>query len=572
MSVTELQKRARAAAEPAQQAPPGPPRRAAAWLLGPASGLLLYLAFPPIDRPFLAWVALVPLLALIESSQQRRTIYLSAWLGGVLFWVGSLVWIWELHPAAWLAWISLALYQSAFWPLFVAFTRGLRRRLPLLAAAPIAWVACEFIQAHALSGFPWYYLAHAQFRELPLIQISDVTGAWGVSFLVVLMNVWILGLGRAAPLLANSPKRFFRDQAWPTSIAVALLAITLVYGTVRLDQARRFTTGPRALLLQSNMQQAMKMSLDHDEIIGMYANLIRAAFRGDAAEGVDIIVWPETSYPTGWVSIEASAGAQTLEKSGRQLVSQLGLRDWFDRRIEGRSQLTAWSRELGAPMLVGLPTYELSARGGFKGNGVALIDGGDAEPTIYEKMHLVPFGEYIPFMDIVPAMKRLAPYDDDRVPKLRAGRKPVWFDHGKVRYAAAICFEDTLPHLVRRFFREAPDQRQPDVLVNMSNDGWFNGSAEHDMHLASGVFRCVENRVPLLRSANMGYTAVVDGNGAILRVLPKKTEGTLTRQVPLDPRTSVYSQFGDWLPLLCLLACLVSIVANLVRRRRSASG
>ena len=548
---------------------PAPTRAQRTWLAGPTSGVLLFFAFPPVERSFLVWVALVPLLSLVTSPSRPRTAYLSAWLGGLIFWVASLHWIMELHPAAWLAWMALALYQSVYWPLFLAAARLLvKRGIPLVAAAPVAWVACEYVQAHALSGFPWFYLAHSQYKALSLIQVSDLAGAWGVSLLIVLVNAWILVVARAAITHAANPRAIPKAVLWPTLATVAALGATLVYGSFRLSEAKHFQTGPRVLLLQSNMRQEMKMSLSADDIIRMFANLIRAAFEGEAAGGVDLVVWPETSYPTGWVRIEQNAGVPALEAAGRALVPQMTLRDWLDRRAEGRAELNAWSRELRCPMLVGLPTYTLTSAGGYKANGVAWIDGTGAEPAIYEKMHLVPFGEYIPFMDQMPWMKKLAPYDEDRVPKLRAGRAPVWFDHHNVRYAAAICFEDTLPHLVRRFYREAPDGKQPDILVNMSNDGWFNGSAEHEMHLAIGVFRCVENRTPLIRSANMGYTAIVDGNGDIVRALRKKTEATLTHRVPLDPRQSVYSQFGDWLPQLCLIGIGCAAVAAFIRRVR----
>jgi apolipoprotein N-acyltransferase len=497
------------------------------------------------------------LLALVQNPLPARSAYLSAWLGGLVFWVSSLVWMMELHPAAWLAWVSLAAYQSLYWVLFLWFARVqvLRFRIPLMAAAPLAWVACEYVQSFALSGFPWYYLAHSQYRVLPVIQICDIFGTWGTSALLVLVNVWVLFLVREGRGCARgeafAPRRML-VQTFP--VALCVFAV-LGYGGYRLATAR-FEPGPRVLLLQSNMPQAMKMSQDHDMIVRSFANLIRSAFAGEAKQGVDLVVWPETSYPPGWVSIDASAGIEALERSAKQLQGSSNLLGWFNRRNEATSELNGWSRELGCPMLVGVPYYELGAQGGFKSNGALWIDGRTEPPPTYRKMHLVPFGEYIPFVDVMPWIKRLAPYDDDRMPKLRAGKEPVWFDSGEMRYATPICFEDTLPQLVRRFFSEAPAGHQPDALVNISNDGWFNGTAEHEMHLASGVFRAVENRVPLIRVANMGYTTVVDGNGGVVRELPKKTEGTLTAQVPLDPRRSFYSFAGDWLGQLCLVICL----------------
>jgi apolipoprotein N-acyltransferase len=543
-------------------------RSRSAWMLGPASGFLLFLAFPPADRPYLAWAALVPLLLLVRPKVSRLTAYLSAWLGGLVFWVSSLSWIRVLHPQAGLAWGALAIYQSVYWVLFIGLARLAhnRFRVPLIVSAPVAWVACEYIQAFALSGFPWYYLAHSQYRVLPLIQISDLVGAWGVSLVVMLFNAWLVVVIEQILRVREGSQPAIGRLAWPTMGVVVILASSLGYGAYRLSQTS-FRTGPKVLLLQSNLKQEMKMGMDSAEIIGIFAQLVRSAYSQEAKAGVDLVVWPETSYPLGWVFVERDAGVAALEKAARQIQAESNLLGWLERQNEVRTELNAWSRELGCPMLVGVTYYGLEKAGGYKANGAVWIDGENETPKAYKKMHLVPFGEYIPFLEQIPWISRLAPYDDNRLPRLRAGRKPVWFDNNGLRYATAICFEDTLPHLVRRFFSEAPNGHQPDVLVNISNDGWFNGTAEHELHLAIGIYRSVENRVPLVRAANMGYTVVADGNGRILQELPKQTQSSLTGVVPLDPRTSLYSAVGDVLPQGCLVACLLVLIASWWPRR-----
>jgi apolipoprotein N-acyltransferase len=167
----------------------------------------------------------------------------------------------------------------------------------------------------------------------------------------------------------------------------------------------------------------------------------------------------------------------------------------------------------------------------------------------------VPFGEYVPLIGTFPWLTVLTPYHgpDAVIPSLSFGGEPAWFRLGSYRLAAAICFEDTVPRVVRRFF-SAPDQSQPDLLLNLSNDGWFRGSSEHDMHLAVSVFRAVENRVPLARAVNTGISAVVDGNGRVIAALPKLQEGFLTQTIPLDDRVAFYSDCGDWLGVACLAA------------------
>lgn len=547
---------------------------------GAAAGALLYAAFPPLDLPGLVWVALAPLLALVEwPGLSRRARYAGAWLGGLVFWVGSLVWIWELHPSAWLGWLTLGVYQSLFWPIFVfvARTVGRMTRAPLVVAAPLAWVAVDYVQAFLLSGFPWYYLAHAQFRNLPLIQVSDLFGAWAVTGLIVAANVAVLRVVEAARGLGDGSGRIGARLATPLAVA-ALLAATFGYGAWRLGTSR-FEPGPRVALLQSNLRQALKQSLDSEKILEMYAALITDAFErggGGAPGAVDLYLWPETSFPYGYVRIEPGLAGAAGEAAARQLNAETTLADWQERERFVREQLNAWVDVVGSPMLIGTLLFELTSGGATRTNVALWLDPGGAEPRIYRKLHLVPFGEYIPLLDVVPWIRRLAPYDERTTPRLIGGDGPRWFDSRGVRYAPTICFEDTLPHLSRRFFTEVPDGKEPDVILDQSNDGWFNGSAEHDMHLASAVFRAVELRAPLARAVNMGYSAAVDGDGRIIALQPKKTEGSPVVALPLDGRSSLYIRIGDLIAQVCVIVAFVAIQLRvlfaILRRTRLSHG
>jgi apolipoprotein N-acyltransferase len=211
------------------------------------------------------------------------------------------------------------------------------------------------------------------------------------------------------------------------------------------------------------------------------------------------------------------------------------------------------------PMMVGSSIYELKPSSFLKFNSAILFRPGLSN-QYYHKLHLVPFGEYVPLLKTFPWLIRLTPYRGTRLHFLDHGKEPTWFDLGPYRLATVICFEDTLPHVVRQFFAEIPDKRQPDVLVNLSNDGWFKSTSEHEMHLAASVFRCVENRVPLARAVNTGISAVVDGNGRIIKTLGKLQRGVLIDTVPLDSRVSFYSQWGDWLGLFCLASTIGMIL------------
>jgi apolipoprotein N-acyltransferase len=521
-------------------------------LLAVGSALLLWLAFPPADRGYLAWFALVPLLLLVRSERRARAIYSGAWLGGLVFWLLAIEWVRLTDPSAWLAWVVMAVFLSLWWPGFVLLARLAVRRLglPLMIAAPVLWVALEFVRAHALTGFPWYYLAHTQYRALPLIQICDVTGVWGLSLLVALVNAWILDL-LTTPLLRPTPRgpRPTREQSLRGAVVLGALVLVLSYGGMRLATAR-FRPGPRLALLQSNIRQELKMKSDGQEILAEYDALAARALRGGPRP--DLIVWPETSYPYVYSKIEPTLDDATLTRHARtvdpkatagaiRLHAQAVSRSLHDR-----------ADAMGVPIVVGAIVADYSRAGRVKYNTAILVEPGRAAEQRYDKLHLVPFGEYVPLIQTLPWLTRLTPYHGELVPSLAFGVRPVWFDLGRYRYATAICFEDTVPHVVRRFFREMADGRPPDVLLNISNDGWFQGSSELNVHLVASVFRCVENRVPLARAVNTGISAIVDGNGAILHGLPKLASGVLSEVVPLDDRVAPYTAWGDWLAWTCL--------------------
>lgn len=522
--------------------------RGATLLAGLISGAILYLAFPTIDRGYLAWFALVPLLSLVRRDGPSPRLYLAAWLGGLAFWVPSVSWIWELHPTAWLAWLALALYLSLYWPLFLLLTRRMvgRLGLPLMLAAPITWVGLEYLQSFAFTGLPWYFLAHSQYLSLPLIQISDLGGAWLVSLLVMLGNVYLLELV-TRPIYRKTARgaRLVPGFVVRTAAVGLALGASLLYGFYRLNDAR-FADGPRVALLQSSIPQELKVNSEPSAIIARYAALIRRAqVQAEIGPPIDLFVWPETSFAGGAVQIEPALSDAQIDAAGKQLFAGTQGADWLARQQVVARDLNDWGRDLGGALLIGALLHDLRASGGERSNAAMLYDPAHADPAIYRKLHLVPFGEYVPLIDRFPWITRLTPYENEALPSLLPGSGPVWFDFRGTRYAPIICFEDTVPDLVRDAVKAAPDGREADVLVAISNDGWFRGSAEHDVHLAVSVFRAIENRIPLIRSVNSGISAVVDGNGRIRQRLAKLQESVLVEVVPLDPRTSLYGRIGD---------------------------
>ncbi|AMV39936.1 apolipoprotein N-acyltransferase [Planctomyces sp. SH-PL62] len=534
---------------------------------GMLSGFLLWSSFPPLEWSWAAWLALTPLFRLVVEPTARWRVYLGAWAGGLVFWLLSLQWVRLTDATAWSAWLTMALIFSAWWPGFLALTRHavFKLEIPLLLAAPILWVGLEHVRAFLLSGFPWYYLGHSQYRALPLIQIADVTGALGISFLIVMVNALVVDL-LTLPLLSRSEKgaRIRPRQAARLWIVGLALVGTLAYGGHRLANSR-FTEGPRIALLQTNFEQRYKSNADPVAILTRIEALALKATSRDPKP--DLIAWPETSYPYGTIAIAPELPADAFERQVRQVSDELTVAAWRDKKQKIDEYLHATTDALGVPMIVGSLRYDHGLGGLHKFNGALLYQPGSAAVQSYDKIQLVPFGEYIPLLEALPWLTVFTPYHDGYVPSLTFGRETKALDVGGHRIAVGICFEDTVPHLIRRFFAEAPDGRQPDVLLDISNDGWFHGSEELDMHLAVSVFRSVENRVPLARAVNTGISALIDGDGRILQTLPRLTEGVLQAGVPLDDRSSLYIAWGDWLGITCLAVCIGLVPAGAASRR-----
>lgn len=537
-----------------------------------SSAVLLWLSFPPADCGYLAWFALAPLFYLVRSERSAPRLYFEAWLGGELFWMLAIAWVRLTDPSAWLGWVVMATFLSLWWPAFLFLTRLIVRRLalPLMLVAPLVWLALEYVRAHILSGFPWYYLAHAQYRYLPLIQVSDLAGAWGLTLLIAVVNAWWVDL-LSLPLLRPTLKgpRVTRPQLIRFGMVLLALSATSGYGFYRLGSAK-FREGPRVALLQSDFLQELKSKLSAEEIVGVYRSLVARAM----PDKPDLIVWPETSYPPGYPVFHPEIRDVELERQIKSLHPRGTIPFWKEDKVATvKLDLRDLTNAVDVPMLVGTITYNFRPDGLWRYNSAILFSPRRDTVASYHKLHLVPFGEYVPLIRTFPALLRLTPFHDKgSVPSLAFGPAPAWFDLNGWRFATAICFEDTVPHVVRRFFNEAPNGRRPDFLVNISNDGWFRGSSEIDMHLAISVFRAVEHRVPLARAVNTGGTAIIDGNGLILRALPKQRKDALTGNLPLDGRRTLYTATGDWLPFSCFaLTVGLAPVAALWRRTKRAT-
>ncbi|MCA9081047.1 MAG: apolipoprotein N-acyltransferase [Planctomycetaceae bacterium] len=569
-----------------------------ALLMGWISAALLWVSSPPLDLGPVAWIALVPLLLLCRLPQSVNRQGLVLWLAGLAFWLTSLQWMRLGDLMMYPAWLAHSAYLACYWPLFVWLTQLARRhfRMPLFVAAPIMWIGLEYLRGHLFTGFSWYLLGHTQYRWIGLIQVSDLAGGYGVSLLVMLANAaiaqliplrwlehWGLILQREGRMLEAAAVDYRRQQWIGVVAAVLAVLAALGYGQLRRTQTD-FETGPRIALIQGDFPATTK-PLTREEFEATY-RLYNGLTGLTVRHQPDVVVWPEAMFR--YALFDADPNLTEAELAA--LAPHVDPPQWRNPQVH--ETLADLSQKTNAALIFGIPSLIATPQASYSHNSAVFVTPEGGVSGRYDKLHLVPFGEYVPLQKWLPFLAMFSPYGADG--GMRPGDKIHVFEQEKWRFLPLICFEDTVPHLVRSLAAATQaDGRDVDCLVNMSNDGWFHGSAEHDQHLITAAFRCVETRIPMVRAANMGISAFIDGDGVIREPetiidldaqqageAPRKTmrdpiTGKFYRQnnwalistVPLDPRGSLYVRCGDWLGLLSLICCAALTLHALFKRR-----
>ena len=489
-----------------------------------ATIILLAAPYLPVGGlPFwpLAFFALVPFAALVERTPARSVLALSYATGVGFFLLGMY----------WLAWatvagyIALCLYLGAYFVLLAVQVRALRRlRLPMAVALPMAWVTAELLRARLFTGLPWLQLGHTQQHWLALIQFADAAGVYGVSFLVAAANGAIFDIVHSYGLLRSDMRGSrFRGLVSGGCVAVAFLA-ALGYGAGRLNSAV-LTPGPRIALVQANIPLDLKHSLSSTawrqsffKYLSLSVDTINAGAEGGPP---DIIIWPETVVSGNICDPE--------DQWGREV----------------RQSLADLSRRGNCILLVGVSQRSLGPEGAVVYNSAVAVGKSPRPEDLkrYDKMHLVPFGEYVPLGPLLSFLNTVVPYDVPFSP----GKEATIFQACGARFGVLICFEDVFPRLAGGEFCRAG---AADFLVSITNDGWFGESFELDQHLAISRFRAIENRVGVVRATNTGISAFIDPTGRVQSVLErngrcKQVSGALTDRVMLDVRRTFYTRHGD---------------------------
>ena len=506
-------------------------------MLAVFSAAFLILSFPNFNFYIFAWFAFIPLLFVLEKSTPRQAFRIS-FLAGVLFFFGTIYWLIHVTlPGMVIVVLYLALYFGIFG--FVSTFGYKSPGIIMLFFIPSLWVAVEWTRSHLLGGFGWGLLAHSQGFNLPVIQIADITGAYGVSFLVMMFNV----------ALYLTIKNFIRKRysMAPLILATAVLFIVLCYGYFRLNNVF-VGEDIKVAVVQGNIPQAKKWEEKfRNEILITYESLTRGAAR----EKPDLIVWPEASVH-GFLESE---------------------RDLTDR-------VKSLSFSVKTPLLVGTPRLDKKAKEIYYNSAILFSEEGRIADSYY-KMRLVPFGEYIPFKSILFFLQRFSTMpigdftagEDYTVFKFIINRTTEdgdnkWRLMKKVRFSCLICFEDIFPDLARRFISSGAD-----FLVNITNDAWFGNTSAPYQHAQCSVFRAIENRVNVIRSANTGLSCFIDQKGTITGSVSSNGRnlfvgGVKSCDIVLTKTRTFYNARGDVFTYACLIFVLLYIFAAVMKKRK----
>lgn len=572
---------------------------------------LLALAFPPMRWTWVAHVALTPMLVAVARAPRWRVLLGSSALAGLVFYGGEMYW---MSMVSWAAYGGVVAYCLILWVLVAVLLKWTldRTRWPLVVLAPLCWVTVEWSRSWLLTGFPWLFLGHPQAACPTLLQLADLAGPYGLSALSAATAGFLADL-LTHPLFLRYGDRVRLSRTIGISLVTmaALWAVAIAYGIVRL-QPEGLTEGPVVAVVQTNVPQHVKEGRSESqaeqqfqEVLGLTVEAIKD--RPD----VQLLVWPETTasnlnpwmlnYDRFLTEEEIRRDPVLAEKF---MDDPEGVRESLE---HDRKVIAGFQRQWRAiheiavkyqvDLLVGAMSQEADARFNsaylfrpedrdFRQEGVAAYTWWPYGNR-YDKVHLVPFGEYVPFQKSAPWLYKLlrgfTPYDYDY--NLAAGRQLTVMSTRrqpaaeapsppKSRFASPICFEDAFSGLCRDMVYEKGEKRA-DFLVNLSNDGWFYGSVELDQHWDLSAFRAVENRVPVVRSVNTGLSGFIDSCGRTeLRVAnsggdERSVAGSASLQLQFDARRSFYGLHGDVFAHAVAVATGLVLVLATVRPRRS---
>lgn len=491
-----------------------------------ASGILLFLSFPKYGSGYLVWIALIPLFwAMREAISVRQGLLLGFITGmvcniGLIYWITYVVVNYGYLPIylGIILMFLLACYLSLYTALFAAGIIFFRQKIALYFAAPVLWICLEYCKSYFLTGFPWENLGYSQYLNHYLAQFADVSGVFGLSFLIVLVNATLFEV-----IVKKTKKEFILTIA-----VILIIAGILIYGINRskyVDTVLQNAAGIEVSLIQGNIDQSIKWNDNFQkETINIYEQL---SLQNIPAKG-SLIVWPETALPFNYQDVN------NFQKQVRDI--SLKTKSWF---------------------IFGTTSYEKSKTDTDYYNSAYLLSPAGEIKGKYDKVHLVPYGEYVPLRNIFPFIRKLTAGMGDF--RAGTGYHPLMMDNKKI--GILICYEGILPFATRTYKKEGAE-----LLVNITNDAWFGSTSAPFQHFSMAVFRAIETRLYLVRAANTGISAVVDPQGKIVAQTNIFEKVSLKENIKYSSIQTIYTKYGDVLVFVCFILIFFYILIVLLKR------
>jgi apolipoprotein N-acyltransferase len=520
------------------------------WIIllaaGILSGISLFAAFPPYGFPYLVWIGMVPFFLAVAGRNPLAAFFLS-WIWGCTFFLGIFTWILTVGKYTYLHHAILIVYLGAYFAVFGLLFTVIYRRLGILAAfaaAPFIWVALEYLRANlSFMALPWGLFAHSQYQQPLIIQIAAIAGTYGVSFLIVLVNVTLAMLLR--PLIVRpknfdteSPAQPIRKSIVTFAVSVAaLFLLNAAYGYVVLSNPPNGNP-VKVAVVQGNIEQWQKWDRKYAPMImQIYGDLTMAA----AKDHPDLIVWPETATP------RALNSDPKLNKRVRQIAESAGTY-----LLLGSSQVYKFKRN--------------DPKSAKVKNSAYLVP---ADPSLkltqqYDKIRLFPFGEYLPYKKKIPWSYINVPDAGNYI----RGKEQTIFELPEFQFGVTICWENLFGDFVRRLVK-----RGAQFIVNMTNEAWFGRTGAPYQFVSMNVFRAVENRVFVIRCANTGVSCFIDPYGRVVSRV-KDADGydvfirgfQINPVLPLQSHT-LYTRYGDWFAWFCTVVAMIFAIIAVLRRQ-----
>ena len=498
------------------------------------SGLVLTLSFPDVHLYGLGFIALAPLIFSLDSLTARQG-FVAGFAGGFIHFSFLIYWIVPtlctfggLHPILSVsALILLCLYLSVY-PALFAF--GLKKLAPPPVLMPLAaagiWIGLEWVRTWLFTGFPWGILGYSQAENRWIVQIADITGVLGISFLLVLCSAVTAQIWRYFVTI----RRARHLAAWvPVAICVGytgmLLAGVYGYSMYRIaDVEKKMARASDTCLaiIQGNIRQDMKWDMAFRlSTIEKYGALSLEAAKFQP----DLIIWPETALPF-----------------------------YYGHNTALSNQVDQYIRQAGTHFLIGTPAVDTTHDPVRYFNRVMMLNHLALPKGFYDKTHLVPFGEYVPFQDLLFFIEKLTAQAGN-FSRGDSAFIPLTFKNHHT--GVLICFEILFPDISRAFVNN-----QADLLTTVTNDAWFGHTSAAAQHFAIAVLRAVENRRSVARAANTGISGFIDPTGRVLQSTPVFTDAMILQTLPTMTSLSVYTRFGDLFILICVIAITLSFMVK----------